>query len=162
MINNNEQQRKKWIMYKKAITLIPFVSHWDIVPTFTSTQKDATEKKSNEYGEWIASSTAYPVLLCKNDWSLYDWEKPLISTLILPPNCSITFSTVSVSSSVALTVSGLNVETNQWETIITTDSTNANVPGNAGKYFSALKFVYPNNKSCKGPFQVKNGMLKVG
>ena len=44
-MSENQEQHKKWIMYKKAITLIPFVSHWDIVPTFTSTQKGATEKK---------------------------------------------------------------------------------------------------------------------
>ena len=153
-------------MLKKAVKLIPFSTHTEIIPKFTSTTQNTTETRSNEYGEWESYSELYPSI-----WSIPGTSFMSIrgstSTLKLPPRASFSFSRFRTRcpSAGSTIIYGVNAATKQWETIISLRGTGqlqfANVDGT--KYYTEIKLTYTghSNKYERGCFEMYNGTLKL-
>lgn len=169
MSEQDKPIRKTWTMLKRAYTFTQFATSWDMVPTFTSSTKGGTEKKSNQYGEWTAYSTEGPKYWSNNGTGFYG--RGSTSTLTLPKGCSLTFTGVAaiVSTYQTITVKGLNVKTNQWETIFNRYVSSIDKVGegnarhysvNTSEWYSAIQFVFNHSDGGHGAWRLKGVTLK--
>lgn len=171
-MNEEQKPHKTWIMLKKAWHFANFATHWDMVPTFTSGVAGATEKQSNEYGEWTAYASKGPKYWSRNGTGHYGTSST--NTLTLPKGCSLTFTGVAAifATGQNMTVKGLNVKTNQWETIFSRTPNSVSSmdkigEGNARHYsisttewYSAIQFVFAYSSGGHGAFRLKGVTLK--
>ena len=185
-MSDNQEQHKKWIMLKKAITIKEFNA--SIIPVFSREATTCTDS----LGTWtISSSSNYSRHSVKTAWAVFDnndssWgvmseysnsgSGSCSVTVELPEGYSICPSQIyrHLLNAKKPVLKGFNPETNSWEIISqmtvlgSSGKSSGYVDINTEKYFTKFNLrtgvFYGGNNICAqiNTFKITAGKLKKG